>query len=131
MVLVLVPWIVWNIVHFGTTVPVSAQAHRLHAIANRAADAPGGIVQRIRAGLMLARGLLNQLAARPALPRAAVVFLLAAGVALFAAWIAGLIRDRRTRTDIVRMAASLDAPILYAIGSIAATFIVLGHIRSW
>jgi hypothetical protein len=131
MVSVLIPWIVWNIAQFGTLVQVSARSHHLHAVTNRVAAESDRVAQTMRLSFSLARGLLTQLAARAALPVPVIVLLLVAGVAVFVAWVAGLIRDPRTRLEIERMARLLDAPVLYAIGFLLATFVVLGHIRSW
>jgi hypothetical protein len=96
MVSVLVPWIVWNVVWFGTVVQVSARAHRLHAVTNRVVGESDQFAQALRVSFSLARGLLTQLAARAALPVPVVVLLLVAGVVVLLAWIAGLIRDRST-----------------------------------
>lgn len=131
MVLVLAPWIIWNLAWFGTVVQVSARSHRLHAVTSGVAGGSDRIAQAMHVSLALARRLLTELAARAALPVPAIVLLLVAGVALFLAWIAGLIRNRGTRSDLARLARLLDAPVLYGVGVLFAAFIVLGHIRSW
>jgi hypothetical protein len=100
-------------------------------VTNRAAGESEGISQTLRVSLALVRGLMGQLAARTHLPLPAVILLMLAGVAVLAAWIGGLLRDRGTRDRLIRMARSLDAPVLYASGFLFATFVILGHIRSW
>jgi hypothetical protein len=131
MAAALAPWLIWNLARFGTIVQVSARSHRLHAVTNRAGGESGGIERTLRVSLSLAEGLLRQLGARTHLPPAAVALILLAGLAVFAAWIAGLLRERATRTDLVRALRVLDAPLLYAAGFLFATFVILGHIRSW
>lgn len=131
MLATVAPWVVWNLARFGTIVQVSARSHHLHAVTNRGAGAPEGLAQNLRVGANLARGLADQFATRLHIPFPLAVALLVAGVAFFALWMVHALRAPGTRGAARRALRALDAPVLYAVGFLAATFLVLGHIRSW
>lgn len=129
--LVLTPWLAWNLVRFGSVVQVSPRAHHLVASSLRA---EAGDVAR-PGPLALAGRLLEvqrrSLDVRLPGPAVLVDALLAAALLLAAWWLWSVASSRERRADAARQARRLAAFGLYAAGFVAASFVVLGHVRSW
>ena len=128
--LVMSPWLAWNLARFGTIVQVSPRAHHLVASSLREASGkvePGPLALGARL-LDIQRQSLDGRLPGPAL----VVDAIALVVVLVAAWwvwsLAGTRAARREAWPRVRAQAALLA---YAGGFVAAAFLVLGHMRSW
>jgi hypothetical protein len=130
-VAVVLPWIAWNLARFGSIVQVSARAHHLHSISSRTAGEPAGLARLFSMGGSLFSGVTGALRARTGLPPAVAILALLGVLVLIAWWIMALVRRADERADLRRRIRSIDAPLLYAVGFIAAAFFVLGHIRSW
>ncbi|MDM7916100.1 MAG: hypothetical protein QUU85_12660, partial [Candidatus Eisenbacteria bacterium] len=90
-----------------------------------------GVEGAARTSLSLGEALLRQLAARTHLPQSVALALLAVAAATAAVWLAGLLRPRAARAAILTRLRCLDAPVVYAVGILLATFVILRHIRSW
>lgn len=129
--LVVTPWLAWNLARFGSLVQVSPQAHHLVASSLReaagATAAPGPLALGARL-LGIQRQSLDGRLPGPA----AVVDAIFLAVFLVAAWwvwsLAGTRAARRETWPRLRAQAALLA---YAGGFVLAAFLVLGHFRSW
>jgi hypothetical protein len=130
-VAVLLPWIVWNLARFGSLVQVSARAHHLHSLSARAPGEPAGAARLLSMGASLISGVTGSMRVRTGLPVGAVVLMVLAVIALLVWWLLALWRRPEVRADFVRRIRWIDAPVLYALGFLAAAFFVLGHVRSW
>jgi hypothetical protein len=130
-VLLISPWVVWNLVRFGSLVQVSARAHHLHSLAQKAIDATAGAASAWSLGPSIIRSLFHTIARRTVLPEAFIGFVIALVVGVFAAWIISLVRRSSDRQDFLTRVRWVDAPLLYVAGFLFAAFFILGHIRSW
>lgn len=125
------PWILWNLLRFGTVVQVSARAHRIHAVSQRAAGESEGFERLVTVGHSLASTVLTTISGRTGVPAAVIAGVLAVGAAVLVWWIASLVADREDRRQLGERLRWFAAPLLYAAGFLAAAFFILGHIRSW
>ncbi len=125
------PWIVWNLVRFGTIVQVSARAHHLHSLMRRSWSVSGGPAGSLRLGTKVLAQTTRLIADRMGVPVPVVVALALAVVAWLVFWLWSALGPRESRAQIARRLSWMDAPLVYAIGFLAGCFFVLGHMRSW
>jgi hypothetical protein len=128
---VVAPWLAWNLWRFGSVVQVSARALHLHAVSLPGPAQNEGLASLVGFGgrrLAIHHGSLSQ---RLALPGEAVVVLEAAVLAMVAWWLITMLSPGEIRRHFLDRLRWLAAPILYAAGIVAASFLILGNFRSW
>lgn len=128
---VLSPWLGWNLARFGSVVQVSPRAHQLvaSALAREAGPSHGpGVLTLGRRLLEVQRRSLDL---RLPGPTMVVDALIAVVLLIVAWWIWTVVSSRTRRADGARRLRWLAAFVLYAVGFIGASILVLGHIRSW
>ncbi len=129
--LVMSPWLAWNLARFGSLVQVSPRAHHLVASSLREASGQGAAPGPLALGarlLGIQRQSLDGRLPGPALvvdAIALVVFLVAAW------WVWSLVGTRAARRESWPRVRAQAALLAYAGGFVAAAFLVLGHMRSW
>jgi len=128
---VVAPWIIWNLVRFGTVVQVSARAHHLHSVTERALAGTSASTQSWTLGPAVVRGVLKLTSQRTHLHVSVILPILLAALGIGIGWAGSLLRRQKMRSDLFARLRCLDAPILYAVGFLFACFFFLGHIRSW
>ena len=130
-IVVVAPWLAWNLWRFGSVIQVSAQAHRLHIGTVREVvqdGGQGGLVDLGSRLLAVHRGSLSQ---RLPLPGELVVVLEVAMLVLVVWWLVAILSPKETRRHFLDRVRWLAAPIMYAGGFVAASFLILGNFRSW
>jgi len=130
-IVVVGPWLAWNLWRFGSVVQVSAQAHRLHLGSVREIVQDGDQAGLIGLGsrlLAVHRGSLSQ---RLPLPGELVVVMEVVILALVAWWLVATLSPKESRRHFLDRLRWLAAPIMYAAGFVAASFLILGNFRSW
>lgn len=127
---VMAPWLIWNLVRFGTIVQVSPRAHNLVAAA-MSETGGGHDPQPWALGLRLLA--VQRLSWDERLPGPVLLVdaLLLTGLGVLIWWLWSVAASRTSRVEGGARLLWLAAPLLYAAGFIGASFVLLGHLRSW
>ncbi len=128
---VLSPWLGWNLLRFGSLVQVSPRAH--HLVASALAEAKGDVQAPgpLTLGLRLLHVQRQSLDLRLPGPGVLVDMLFVVVLLAAAWWIWSVASSRTSRTDGAMRMRWLAAFVLYAVGFVGASFLLLGHVRSW
>jgi len=130
-VAVIVPWLAWNLVRFGSVVQVSARAHKLISTNRWAPGSEDSVVRQLTTGTTFVQKFLQTMSARSQLPLGLLVAVLVVALALVGWWLFSVLSRHESRRHLARGLRWLTAPALYAAAFLAATVFLLGHIRSW
>ncbi len=130
-IVVVAPWLGWNLWRFGSVIQVSAKAHHLHMESVRGfsqASGQGGLFDLGNRLLTIHRGSLSQ---RVPLPGEIIGVMLIAMLGLIVWWLVAMLSPKESRRYFLDRLRWLAAPILYAAGFVMASFLILGNFRSW
>ncbi|MCK9995760.1 MAG: hypothetical protein KAH56_05725 [Candidatus Krumholzibacteria bacterium] len=130
-IVMVAPWLIWNLWRFGSVIQVSAKAHHLHMESVRGFSQAGGQAGLVGLGnrlLTIHRGSLSE---RLPLPSEIVAVILVAMLALVVWWLVAMLSPKESRRYFLERLRWLAAPLLYAAGFVAASFLILGNFRSW
>lgn len=130
-VAILVPWLAWNLLRFGSLVQVSARAHKLISTSRWAAGSEDGVARQLTTGTTFVQKFVQTMSARTQLPQGLLVAVLVVAVALVGWWLFSVLSRHESRHHLSRGLRWLAAPALYTVVFLAATVFLLGHIRSW
>jgi hypothetical protein len=130
-VAVVIPWVAWNFWRFGSMVQVSAQAHNLHAESLRGGADSGALSGLVGLGSRLVAINQGSLSQRLPLPEWSIVAVKLGAVVLIVWWLRAMLAPGESRQRFLERLRWLAAPLLYAVGFLAAAFLILGHFRSW
>jgi len=125
------PWLGWNLWRFGSVIQVSAQAHRLVAESLRGVSRADGQTGFAGIGSRLLTIHRESLSQRLPLPGELVVVMEVAMLALVVWWFVAVMSPNEPRRQFLDRLRWLAAPVLYAGGFVAASFLILGNFRSW
>lgn len=128
---VLAPWWGWNLARFGSLVQVSPRAHHLVSSAMAAESGQVTTTDPLALGRRVLSIQRMSLDARLPGPVVVVDLLVVAVVLLVAWWLWSVVASRSSRRDGALQLRWLAPFLLYAGGFVGASFVVLGHVRSW